>query len=162
VAKALAEKLRVDNQELLQRVADLGLTRETGAAILLAPLVQVAWAEGEVTHREREAVLAIAAARGIVAGTPPHQQLEAWLRKRPKDALFETALEVMKAGLAVLSPAERDERIKEIAEGCKRIAEASGGGLAKLLGFGTGVSGEEAAVLEAITAKLRTAPRPGR
>ena len=155
VAQALAEKLRVDDAELLRRVVDLGLTHETGAAILLAPLVQVAWAGGGVTDREREVVFEIAASRGVGPGSPAHAQLEAWLLQRPPDALFETAMEVMNAGLALLTPEERDERNRGIVEVCSRVAEASGGGLAKLLGMGTGVSGEEMAVIEAITTKLR-------
>jgi hypothetical protein len=159
VAQALADKLRVDDQELLHRVADLGLTRETGAAILLAPLVQVAWAGG-VTDREREVIFEIAASRGIEAGSPPHAQLAEWLRRRPPDALFETAAEVTKAGLALLTAPEREERIHDIAKGCRRVAEASGGGLAKLLGIASGVTPEESALLDAITEKLR-APRGG-
>jgi len=157
VAQALAEKLRVDDEELLRRVADLGLTRETGAAILLAPLVQVAWAEGSVTDRERAVVFEVAARRGIEAGSPPHAQLDAWLRQRPSDALFATALAVIEAGLAILTPEERDERRRAIVTACSRVAEASGGGLAKLLGIqGAGTSGQEAAVLAAIAAKLRS------
>jgi hypothetical protein len=158
VAQALADKLRVDDAELLRRVVDLGLTRETGAAILLAPLIQVAWAGGGVTDREREVVLELAASRGIGHGSAPHAQLEAWLRQRPSNALFETAMEVMKAGLALLTPEERDERNRGIVEACRRVAEASGGGLAKLLGMGSGVSGEELAVLDAITTRLRAEP----
>ena len=159
VAQALADKLRVDDAELLRRVIELGLSRENGAAILLAPLVQVAWAEGEVTERERAVVLETAAARGIEAGSPPWAQLEEWLAQRPSDALFETALEVMKAGLAVFPPDERDQRIREIVAGCRRVAEVSGG-LMKLLGWGTGVCDAEAAVLDAIAAKLRSRARP--
>ena len=160
VAHALADKLRVDDQELLRRVVDLGLTRETGAAILLAPLVQVAWAGGSVTEREREVVLEIAASRGLEPGSPPHAQLTAWLERRPPDTLFETAMEVMKAGLALFTPAERAARIHEIVGGCQRVAEASGAGLAKLLGLASGVSSDEAAVLDAITSKLHAAPDP--
>jgi len=162
VAQALAEKLRVDDAELLKRVSDLGLNRETGPAILLAPLVQVAWAEGEVTEREREVVFEIAASRGVVAGSAAHAQLDTWLRQRPADALFETAFEVMKVAATVLPPEEREERIRGIVDACRRVAEASGGGLAKLLGMGGAVSGDEASVLEAITAQLRSAPQPRR
>ena len=162
VAQALAEKLRVDDAELLKRVADLGLNRETGHAILLAPLVQVAWAEGEVTERERGVIFEIAASRGVEPGSPAHAQLDTWLRQRPADALFETALEVMKVAASVLPPEEREERIRGIVDACKRVAEASGGGLARLLGMGGAVSGDEASVLEAITAQLRSAPRPRR
>src|SRR5262245_49261957 len=79
VARALAAKLRIDDAELLRRVAALGLDQETGAVILLAPLVQVAWAEGEVTAAERAVVIELAASRGIVAGMPAHAKLLEWL-----------------------------------------------------------------------------------
>ena len=162
VAQALADKLRVDDAELLRRVVELGLTRETGAAILLAPLVQVAWAEGEVTDREREVVFEIAASRGLEAGSPAGQQLEEWLDRRPSDALFDTALEVMKAGLAVFPSDERAQRIGEIVTGCRRVAEASGGSLLRLLGIGSGIDEDEAVVLDAIAAKLRDGRRKAR
>lgn len=155
VAQALADKLRVDNRELLNRVLDLGLTRDTGTAILLAPLVQVAWAEGSVSRREREVIFEIAASRGIEVGSGAQAQLEAWLERRPSDALFETALEVMKAGLEVLPGGEREERVRQTVDACKRVAEATGGGLARLLGMHN-IVGEEAAVLDAIGAKLRS------
>jgi hypothetical protein len=163
VAQALADKLRVDDKELLDRVLALGLDRDTGTAILLAPLVQVAWAEGNVSDAERAVVLEIARSRGVEPGTPSYKQVEAWLRTRPADALFETAMEVMKVAASVLPQGEREERIKGVVDGCRRVAEASGGGLVKLLGVSSAaVSGDEAAVLDAITAKLRSAPGPRR
>jgi tellurite resistance protein len=155
IAKALAAKLRVDDAELLRRVTELGLNQETGAAILLAPLVQVAWAEGGVTEAERAVVLEMAASRGLTTGMPAHDKLLEWLRQRPSDELFETAMEVMRVGFSVLPAAERDERIKGLVAACRRIAAASGGGLARLLGVADGVSGEESAVLDAIATKLR-------
>jgi hypothetical protein len=155
VAQALAEKLKVDNAELLRHIVELGITRETGAAVLLAPLVQVAWAGGQVSEAERTAVLALAASRGMLPGSPAYGQLETWLKKRPSDELFATALEAMKDGLAVLTEAERDERIKGIVEAAHRVAEASGGGLLKLLGLATGVSHAETLILDAINQQLR-------
>jgi len=154
VAQALAAKLRIDDAELLRRVADLGLDHETGAAILLAPLVQVAWAEGHVSEAERRVVLELAASRGIVAGVPAYDKLLQWLGQRPSDAVFETAMEVMRVGFSVLPEAEGRERIESLVDACRRVAEASGGGLATLLGLGGRVSGDEDAVLDAITTKL--------
>lgn len=159
IAKALAAKLRVDDAELVRRVTDLGLNQETGPAILLAPLVQVAWAEGRVTEAERAAVLELAASRGVTAGTPVHNKLLEWLRERPSDALFETAMEVMRVGFSVLPPQERDERIQALVAACRRVAAASGGGLAQLLGIRDSVSGEEDLVLDAIATKLRAGSR---
>jgi hypothetical protein len=154
IVMALAEQLQVDNPELLRRVIVLGVRLDTGPAFLLAPLVQVAWAEGKITDRERETVLRLAATRGVEEGSPAHAQLLKWLQDRPSDDLFDTAMEVIRGGLALLSPGEREERLKRIVQACQEVAEASGG-LAKVLGLGSGVSGEEEAVLEAMTTRLR-------
>jgi hypothetical protein len=154
IAIALAEKLQVDNPELLHRVMEMGVTLDTAPAFLLAPLVQVAWAEGEVTEREYKTVLRLAGIRGVEESSPAHAQLLTWLRERPLDTLFDTATEVIKVGLSVLPPSEQEERIKRIVEACHEVAEASGG-LAKVLGLGSGVSGEEASLLDTITTTLR-------
>jgi hypothetical protein len=154
IVLALAEHLQVDNPELLRRVIALGIRLDTGPAFLLAPLVQVAWAEGTVTDRERDMVLRLAADRGVEPGSPAQAQLLKWLQERPADALFDTAMEVIKGGLALLPPEAREERLKRIVQACQEVAEASGG-LAKVLGIGSGVSGEEGALLEAIATRLR-------
>jgi hypothetical protein len=154
ITAALAEKLQVDNPELLRRVMALGVTLDTGPAFLLAPLVQVAWAEGEVTEREHKTVLRLAGTRGVEERSPAHAQLLKWLQERPPDAFFDTATEVIKVGLSVLPPGEQEERIKRIVQACQEVAEASGG-LARLLGLGSGVSGEEESLLDTITATLR-------
>src|SRR5512138_2001470 len=102
IAKALAENLQVENPALLRRVMDLGINLSTGPAFLLAPLVQVAWAGGKVTDREHDTVMRIARAQGIEVGSPADAKLLEWLRSRPADAIFDTALEAMKAGLVTL------------------------------------------------------------
>jgi hypothetical protein len=146
--------MQVDNPELLRRVIALGVRLDTGPAFLLAPLVQVAWAEGKVTDRERDTVLRLAAARGVEAGSRAHTQLLKWLQERPSDDLFDTAMEVIRGGLTLLPSEEREERLKRLVHACQEVAEASGG-LAKVLGLGSGVSGEEDALLAAIATTLR-------
>ena len=154
IAAALAAMLQVEDPELLRRIAALGVTLDTGPAFLLAPLVQVAWAEGEVTDPERDTVLRIAEERGVERTSPAHAQLTEWLRARPSNELFDAAFEAIKAGLSVLTPPERAERVKRIVDACHQVAEASGG-LARLLGLGSGVSSEEESVLDTIAAALR-------
>jgi len=154
ISEALAVKLQIDNPELLRRIIGLGVTLDTGPAFLLAPLVQVAWAEGAVTDRERQTVLAIAEERGLEKTSAAYAQLEQWLHARPGNQLFDTAIEAIKSGLSVLSPEERAERIKRIVDACRRVAAASGG-LSKMLGLGSGVSSEEESILDAIATTLR-------
>lgn len=155
LALALADKLSVDKPELLVRVRELGVTADTAAAFLLAPLVQIAWAEGAVTRPEREAVLHLARERGIEDGSPAHGQLTAWLDSRPDDALFDAAVEAIKSGLTVLPGSEKEERITRITDACRRVAEASGSEIARLIGLGDGVSSDEGSLLDSINRRLR-------
>ena len=155
IAKALGEKLQVDNPDLLERVRKLGLKPESAPALFLAPLVQVAWAEGTITRDEQDAVLRLALARGVEMNSPAYVQILEWLAVRPSDAVFDTAVEVLKYGFAVLPEDEREARIRRIVEACQEVAEASGGGLARLLGLGSSVSSVEVSMLDSITSTLR-------
>lgn len=155
VAKALGEKLQIDNPELLERVRQLGLKPDAAPALFLAPLVQVAWAEGKITRDEQDAVLRLALERGIEQDSPAYAQLLEWLAERPSDAVFDTAVEALKYGFTVLPDDEREARIKRIVEACQEVAEASGGGLGRLLGLGSSVSDVEASMLDSITSTLR-------
>ena len=156
IAIALAEKLQVDNADLLLRVMELGVTVDSAPAFFLAPLVQVAWADGTVTEEERDTVLRLAQARGVEASSPAYAHLLKWLRERPVDTLFDTAVEVIKYGFSVLPPEEQEERIKRVVQACHEVAAASGGGLAKVLGLGSGVSSDETTLLDTITSTLRS------
>ena len=156
IAKALADKLRVDNQELLGRVRALGVTPEAAPALFLTPLVQVAWADGSVGNLERDAVLRLARQRDVEKDSPAYAQLVEWLKVRPSDELFDVGLELIKYGFAVLPPNEREERIVRLIDACHEVAAASGTELARLLGLGDGVSRVEAHMLDDFNARLRT------
>jgi hypothetical protein len=151
---ALTDVLRVDSPELLQRVIDLGVTADTAPALLLAPLVQVAWAGESITAEEHEAVLRLAASRGVKAPAPSGALLADWLKARPSDQLFATAVEVIRASLAKLPPEVRDARVADMAVACREVAQASGG-MAKKLGLSSGVSAQEDTIVDQILAALR-------
>jgi hypothetical protein len=155
ISDVLAKKLRVEDPVLRQRILDLGFTRETGPGLFLVPLVQVAWADGEVTDREKETILGMAAIRGVAPGSPVHTQLLEWFHKPPSDALCDVAAEVIRVGISVLPEPERENRVAAFVETFRRVAEASGGGLRRALGMGHAVSAEEEAVIAKITAVLR-------
>jgi hypothetical protein len=155
IAVALGEKLQIDDPALLQEVRGLSVTLDTAPALFLAPLVQVAWAEGKVSKAEHGTVLRLARQRGVEPGSPAYAQLEEWLRERPSDALFDTAVRVLKFAFDVLSLTEREERIKAIVQACHEVAEASGG-LGRLIGLGDGVSSVEDSLLDTINQRLRT------
>jgi hypothetical protein len=158
IALAVRDKLRVDNPDLLERVRALGITADNASAFLLAPLVQVAWGGDSVTRGERQAVLRLAQERGVEDGSAAQGQLLSWLDVRPDDALFDTALEVIKYGLGVLPHYEQEERIKSIVEACHEVAKASGSKISWVLGLFDGINSSEASALDAITKALRRRP----
>jgi hypothetical protein len=155
ITAALRDKLHIDNPDLLATVRALGATSDTAAAFYLAPLVQVAWADGKVARESREAVLRFARERGVEPGSPAYAQLEDWLAAQPPAALFSAAVQVLKIGFNVLPPAERDERITEVLGTCHQVAEASAG-LGRFLGHGSGVSPLQNATIEEIARGLRS------
>jgi hypothetical protein len=159
IALAVRDKLRVGNPDLLERVLALGITADNASAFLLAPLVQVAWGGDSVTRGERQAVLRLAHERGVEDGSSDERQLLSWLDVRPDDALFETAIEVIKYGLTVLPHYEQEERIKQIVEACHEVAKASGSKISWVLGLFDGINSSEASVLDTITKALRRGAR---
>ena len=152
IAHALAEKLHVDEPALLERIKMLGVTLDTGAAFILAPLVEVAWADGNVSRAERDTILHIAKQRGVAPGSADHRQLLDWLDHRPPDEVFQTALEAIRLGISVLPPEEREHRIAAMIKACEEVAQAAGG-LSGLLQLEV-VSQAEGAAITAIRSHL--------
>jgi len=126
IAHALAEKLHADEPALFERIQKLGVTLDTGSAFILAPLVEVAWIDGEVSHAERETILRIANQHGVAPGSADYHQLLDWLGHRPSDEVFQTALEAIRIGLSVLPSDESEQRIATMIKACEEVAQAAG------------------------------------
>jgi len=154
IAHALAEKLHVDEPALLERIRKLGVTLDTGSAFILAPLVEVAWVDGQVSNAERDTILEIANQRGVEPGSADYRQLLDWLEHRPSDELFRAALEAIRIGLSVLPPDESEKRIATIIKACEDVAQATGG-IAELLHL-DGVSYAESTLIAEIRRHLAT------
>jgi tellurite resistance protein len=149
--RTLGAELAIDDSRFLDSLIELGITADTAAAFEALPLVEVAWADGEIDSQERWRVLALATAFGLELGRPAHAQLELWLRQKPEEELFEAWYEFAAIGLAGPGPAAR---VRRVPEGALEVANASGG----LLGFWT-ISGSERAAIDRIRGALGE-PRP--
>ena len=154
IAHALAEKLDADEPALLERIQQLGVTLETGSAFILAPLVEVAWADGDVSHAERDTILHIAKQRGVEPGSADYRQLLDWLAQCPSDEVFQTALEAIRIGLSVLPPDESEKRIETMIKACEDVAQATSG-VAELFWL-DGVTYAESAVIAEIRQHLQS------
>ena len=73
----------VTNERLLERMVELHLNGELMAAFQLYPLVEIAWADGDLSESEARSVLAAGEKQGIRTGTRAYEMLEQRLHRGP-------------------------------------------------------------------------------
>lgn len=138
-------------QELIDALHAMGIGPENHRLVALLPLVQVAWADGEVQHRERMRILESAHEFGVTAGA--QSLLESWLTTRPSEAFFADARTLLvmlvrrHSGVGADLPADTVDQVQAL---CLRVASAAGGLFDRMFT----VSAEERAALATITAHL--------
>ena len=144
--EGLRELASVSDDELLERLVQLGVKPSTWAAVSLIPLVEVAWADGNVKEAERRAVLAAAEANGVDPNGPGYELLQNWLESRPDARLFATWGEYVVGLCEDLTPSEREGMRDVVLGRARAVAEAAGG----ILGLVNKISPEEKVVLGSI------------
>lgn len=147
--RQLGEQAGVADEEVLRDLQDLGYTPETVMLLHLVPLLQMAWAEGSVSDKERDLIVQAARSRGIAPGSTADGQLHRWLTQRPSEELFDKTLRAIRAILQARSPEERAASERDLLSLSTAIASASGG----IFGMGA-VSEDERAILARISAQL--------
>jgi len=140
----LAAASGVHDAAVLDRLVDLDLDGATIAALGLVPLVAVAWADGTLEEREREAVLRAAGEAGVSRDTASYVLLESWLERPPAPELLAAWKDYAGALAASLGAAERESLRREMVSRARSVAEAAGG----FLGMGKISDAEEAKIAE--------------
>ncbi|MDP6443557.1 MAG: hypothetical protein QGG36_02790 [Pirellulaceae bacterium] len=147
--ESLAELSGVSDAALLDRLIELGVSAETLAALSLAPLVAVAWADGSIAENERDAILRSADEAGLSKGHEAYGLLVNWLEEKPP-ADFISAWKEYSTELAQQLDDAGRQRLSETVLGRARaVAEAAGG----ILGMGA-ISPAEKAVLADLESAL--------
>jgi hypothetical protein len=123
----LAHVTGIVEDHVLHSLTEAGVRAETLAAVLLIPLVEVAWCDGTVAAEERDAILNAASQQGIHRGSPSRDLLEHWLTERPDPRII-TAWEEYVHELARLMPGPALETMKKNAlDRMTNVASAAGG-----------------------------------
>jgi hypothetical protein len=137
------EYLNIDNDEIINALVDLEVEPETLIAFSLVPLVEVAWADGEIQAKERDAIINAAMERGVEEGSPTCDLLKNWLQTKPDPKL----LEVWRGYIDELKPSLGERARAHLKSGtmgrARAIAEAAGG----FLGVGS-ISAAERQMLD--------------
>jgi len=105
----------------------------------VVPLVEVAWADGMLDAKEKQAILERAEKSGITAGSIEHDLLRSWLDHKPEPKLL-TAWTHMVQGMCEQLTSEQMTTLRTgLVERARAIAKASGG----FLGVGSVSTAEE-------------------
>lgn len=133
----------ISDEGVLDRLIEMGILGESLAAMAIAPLVLVAWADGSVSEKERDAVLAAAEKSGVIPGSTAGDLLAGWLAEKPDETLLENWIAYTKAVSLKLLAGDRVKLSEQVLGRCKAVAEAAGG----FLGLGS-ISSKEQVVLD--------------
>src|SRR5262249_39659089 len=124
--EGIRKAVGVTDEQLLDRLVDLQLDGELMQAFQLYPLVELAWADGELSEKEAESVRAAGKEQGVLPGTRAYRMLEDRLHKGPDPEVrkiwFLYAEELKK----VLSPAELERFRNDILDRARGIVAATG------------------------------------
>ena len=146
--QALSAVSGITNEKVLQKLVDLDVQPEIVASLAVVPLVEVAWADGRVDAKEREAIMRASAEAGLTKGSPDFDLLDRWLTHRPDPGLIE-AWEHYTEGLCeLLGEEERQALRTNLVERARRVADAAGG----FLGLTSRISDEERRMLDRLDA----------
>lgn len=145
---AMGQKTGITDPELLMELDGLGFTPESVVLLPLVPAVKMAWADREVSGREREMIVKLARSRGIEQGSFADRTLANWLEARPGEAIFDNATRLIRAMLS--SSTHGDLTADDLVKQSEAIAAASGG----ILGINR-ISAEERHLLTALADELK-------
>ena len=133
------------------------LDENEGKLLFLVPLVQVAWAHGAISPRERQLIFEAARIEGIDARDALNDRLADWLINQPSRKFFDDCLQLINEKLLQMTVKEREERKAEILAFGTRVAASAGG--KSLMDIEHHISPEEHETLGEISAVMNQRPR---
>jgi len=145
---ALSKALGIANESVLSPLRQLGIRVESVAALVLAPLFAVAWADHQLDDNERRQLIAAEKHYGIDPHSDAGKLLASWLEARPHESLLEAWFGYAQELCKTLQPDVREGLRKEIVERARHIAR----GFEKTFLRGQGIKRAEADVLAKVEA----------
>ncbi len=125
--EALKATTGIDDADALNMLVDQGVTTEGLSALSLVPLVAVAWSDGKLDTKEKDAILKAADASGIETETAAYSLLQSWMADQPDPALFEAWKSYVAALKTQLAAGDLENLKSSIVNRSNSVAKAAGG-----------------------------------
>lgn len=125
----------ISNEAVLEKLVELKVRPEALTSLCLAPLVEVAWADGTVDDKEQKALLSSAEKMGIQKGSIDHDLLMRWMTQKPGPDLFTAWMHYTQGLCEQLNKKEKHVLKAQVIDHARAIANASGGILGSGIGY---------------------------
>lgn len=127
-SKAELQKLTgITDEAVLEALAALKIGGAASLVMSLFPVVEVAWADGVIDEKERQALLDASKSIGVEQGTPAFEFLSKWVSEKPELAWFDLWAGYVKALVANMKPDDKAMLKATVLGRCRTMAELSGG-----------------------------------
>ena len=140
----LAHVSGIVEQHVLDQLVKSGVTAESLTAVVMIPIVEVAWVDGALSTDERDAVLNAAVEQGISADSAAYELLKAWLKERPNPKIIEAWKDYVREVVRMMPRSAVSEFKRTMISRATRVAESAGG----FLGIATTSKSERAKIDE--------------
>ncbi len=134
-----------DTNYFFLRNSEGEITKEHMPLLFLVPLVQMAWAHGAISPREKHVIFEAAREDEIDHRSSLNDTLDKWLVYQPSRQFYDDALGAIKDTLQTMTVKDRNQKRGKIFERCRTVAAAAGG--KSLMDLNHHVSAEEKALL---------------
>lgn len=142
--EALRAVVSIKDEAFIDRLMELRISPETVLALKIIPLIFVAWADGTMDQRERNAILKAAEEQGVTAAEEVRRLLDTWLTRRPEQQMLDLWKQHVRSLWDNFSSEERQQMRANLLGAARQVAEAAGG----FLGLTSKISPAEKAMLE--------------
>lgn len=143
-ARVLAAAIGIADEATLKAITKVEAGVPVLAAMALLPMVEVAWCDGDVSSKERDAILKAAVEMEIAADSAAYQILKGWLENRPGLGAVVAWKDYVRAIRATLEPMAAFKLKQAVMGRAEKVAAAAGG----FLGLGNKVSAAERTCLD--------------
>ena len=141
---ALANVAGLSDIKVMEELQRAEITPKTLMAFSLFPAIHVAWADGRVAEKEKQAILRSAELLGIATGTPAFELLQSWLGCEPSAELFAAWSGFVQAARTTIT----DSVFQELQSAATKRAQATANAAGGLLGFRSISATERSAIKE--------------
>ena len=117
----------IKNDAILKRLVELNVRPEVLVPIKVLPLVEVAWADGNVDALEKKAVLKAAHLMGFSEGSAGYLLIMQWLEHRPAPDHFEVWTHYVKDLCEQMTQEQKKAFREDFIGSARTVAQASGG-----------------------------------